>query len=150
MQIILVLGRLVFIALIYLFIFRVLTALLADLQVKGFLRRPDSAFGRLEVMTGVETLPKGRVIRVDNRGIRIGRGKHNDVVLSDHFASIDHAIFRQHKGTTFIEDLGSTNGTWVNGERISSPVQLVPGDYVKIGSIVFQYSRWQNESSKLQ
>jgi len=150
MQIILVIGRLLFVALIYLFIFRVLTALLADLQVKGFLQNSDRALGRLEVITGVELLPKGRVLRIDNRGIRIGRGKHNDVVLPDHFASIEHAIFRQHKGQTFVEDSGSTNGTWVNGERISSPVQLVPGDYVKIGSIVFQYSRWQNESSKLQ
>jgi len=79
----------------------------------------------------------------------LGRGKQNDIVLPDHFASIDHAVFRLQKGHTIVEDLGSTNGTWVNGEQIHSPVQMVVGDYVKIGSITFQYSRWQNESTKL-
>ena len=149
MQIVSVIGGILFIALIYLFLFRILTALLADLQVRGFLQRPEKVFGRLEVLTGVDNMAKGRVYRVDSKGLRVGRGKHNDIVLPDHFASMDHAVFRQHKGATYVEDLGSTNGTWVNGERIYSSVQLVAGDYVKIGSITFQYSRWQNESSKL-
>lgn len=149
MQIILVIGRLVFVALIYLFIFRMFTALLADLQVKGIFSRSMKENGRLEVLIGAESLPKGRIFRVDGKGLRLGRGKNNDVVLPDHFTSIDHAVFRLQKGQTVVEDLGSTNGTWVNGEQIHSPVQMVSGDYVKIGSITFQYSRWQNESSKL-
>lgn len=148
MRFIVVLGRLLFIGLIYLFLFRVLTALLADLQFKG-IRRGKSDFGRLEVLSGGELLPKGRAFRIDGKGLKLGRGKHNDVVLADHFASIDHAQVRHKKGVTTIEDLGSTNGTWVNGERIHSAVQLVADDYVKIGSITFQYSRWQNESTKL-
>lgn len=149
MQFIVVIGRLAFVALIYLFIFRIFTALMADLQIKGIFQRPNHEYGRLEVLTGAEALSKGSVFRVDGKGLRLGRGKHNDIVLPDHFASIDHAVFRLKKGLTIVEDLGSTNGTWVNGEQIHSPVQMVPGDYVKIGSITFQYSRWQNESSKL-
>jgi len=149
MQIVLVIGRLLFVALIYLFLFRVATALLGDLQQKGFLGRRDQEVGQLEVLVGTETFPRGRIFRIQRRGLRVGRGKHNDVVLPDHFASMEHALFRQHKGTVVVEDLGSTNGTWVNGERITSAVQLVPGDYVKIGGITFQYSRWQNESTKL-
>lgn len=149
MRVILVFGRLLFIGLIYLFLFRVLTILLADLQVKGFIRKSENDFGRLEVLSGGEFLPKGRAFRIDRKGLTLGRGKDNDVVLADHFASVDHARIRHHKGITTLEDLGSTNGTWVNGERIHSSVQLVIGDYVKIGSITFQYSRWQNESSKL-
>ena len=148
MRFILVLGRLLFIGLIYFFLFRVLTALLADLQFKG-IRRTEPDFGRLEVLSGGELLPKGKAFRIDGKGLNLGRGKHNQVVLADHFASIDHAQIRHKKGVTTIEDLGSTNGTWVNGERIHSPIQLVAGDYVKIGSITFQYSRWQNESTKL-
>jgi len=149
MQFALVIGRLVFVALIYLFIFRIFTALLADLQLKGVFQRSANEFGRLEVLTGGETLSRGCVFKVDGKGLRVGRGKHNDIVLPDHFASIEHAVFRLQKGQTILEDLGSTNGTWVNGEQIHSPVQLVAGDYVKIGSITFQYTRWQNESSKL-
>lgn len=149
MRVILVFGRLLFIGLIYLFLFRILTALMADLQFKGLLHKAETDFGRLEVLSGGELLPKGRAFRIDRKGLRIGRGKNNDVVLADHFASMDHAHLHHHKGITTIEDVGSTNGTWVNGERIHSSVQLVVGDYVKIGSITFQYSRWQNESSKL-
>ena len=148
MQFVLVIGRLVFVALIYLFIFRIFTALLADLQFKGLFQRGVNECGRLEVLTGAENLTRGSVFKVDGKGLRVGRGKHNDIVLPDHFASIDHAVFRLLKGKTILEDLGSTNGTWVNGEQIHSPVQMVAGDYVKIGSITFQYSRWQNESSK--
>ena len=149
MQFVLVIGRLVFVALIYLFIFRIFTALMADLQMKGIFQRPINEYGRLEVLSGAETLSKGSIFRVDGKGLRLGRGKQNDIVLPDHFASIDHAVFKQKKGQTIVEDLGSTNGTWVNGEQIHSPVQMVVGDYVKIGSITFQYSRWKNESTKL-
>ena len=149
MQFVLVIGRLAFVAIIYLFLFRIFTALVADLQMKGIFQRPISEYGRLEVLTGAESLSKGSIFRVDGKGLSLGRGKQNDIVLPDHFASIDHAVFRLQKGHTIVEDLGSTNGTWVNGEQIHSPVQMVIGDYVKIGSITFQYSRWQNESSKL-
>jgi FOG: FHA domain len=149
MQFVLILGRLAFVALIYLFIFRIFTALLADLQLKGIFQHAAHEFGRLEVLTGSETLARGRIFKVDAKGLRLGRGKHNDIVLPDHFASIEHAVIRLNKGQSIVEDLGSTNGTWVNGEQIHSPVQLVAGDYVKIGSITFQYSRWQNESTKL-
>ena len=149
MQFVLVIGRLAFVAIIYLFLFRIFTALVADLQMKGIFQRPISEHGRLEVLTGAESLSKGSIFRVDGKGLSLGRSKQNDIVLPDHFASIDHAVFRLQKGHTIVEDLGSTNGTWVNGEQIHSPVQMVIGDYVKIGSITFQYSRWQNESSKL-
>ena len=149
MQFVLVIGRLAFVAIIYLFIFRIFTALMVDLQIKGIFKRPINEYGRLEVLTGAESLTRGKIFRVDGKGLRLGRGKHNDIVLPDHFASIDHAVFNLKKGQTIVEDLGSTNGTWVNGEQIHSPVQMVAGDYVKIGSITFQYSRWQNESTKL-
>jgi pSer/pThr/pTyr-binding forkhead associated (FHA) protein len=149
MQFVFVIGRLAFVAVIYLFLFRIFTALMADLQMKGIFQHHINEYGRLEVLTGAESLSRGSVFRVDGKGLRLGRGKHNDIVLPDHFASIDHAVFKQKKGQTIVEDLGSTNGTWVNGEQIHSPVQMVVGDYVKIGSITFQYSRWKNESTKL-
>lgn len=148
MQVLLVLGRLLFLALIYIFLFRMLTALLGGLQMKGLsARRGERELGQLEVLIGGDALPKGKIFRLGRRELRVGRGKNNDIALTDHFASVDHAVFKLYKGVPVVEDLGSTNGTWVNGERISSAVQLVPGDYVKIGSITFQYSRWQNESS---
>jgi len=138
MQVLIVLGRIVFVVLIYLFMFRVLTALLADLREKGVLRRPERAYAVLEVVNGAENMPRGTVFRVESRGLKVGRGKQNDVIVPDHFTSIEHARFRMRRGTLTIEDLGSTNGTYVNGERIDTPVDLVVGDYVKIGSIIFK------------
>lgn len=147
MQIITVFGRILFVAFIYLFLVRILTVMLADLRAKGVLTKEESDLGCLEVLNGCEMLPRGRKIRIDSRGLSVGRGKHNDIVVPDHYCSLDHAEFRHIRGFTTLEDCGSTNGTWVNGERINSQVQLVAGDYIKIGSITFIYSRWRNESS---
>ena len=108
MQFIVVIGRLAFVALIYLFIFRIFTALMVDLQVKGIFQRTHHEYGRLEVLTGAEALARGSIFRVDGKGLRLGRGKHNDIVLPNHFASIDHAVFKLRKGQTIVEDLGST------------------------------------------
>jgi hypothetical protein len=147
MQIITVLGRILFVSFIYLFILRILTVMLADLRAKGVLTKVEADLGCLEVLNGSELLPRGRKLRIDSRGLSIGRGKHNDIVVPDHYCSLEHAELRHIRGMTTLEDLGSTNGTWVNGERINSQVQLVPGDYLKIGSISFLYTRWRNENS---
>lgn len=147
MQIITVVGRILFIGFIYLFLLRILTVMLADLRAKGVLAKAESDLGCLEVLNGADMLPKGRKIRIDSRGLTIGRGKHNDIVVPDHYCSLDHAEFKQSRGVTTVEDVGSTNGTWVNGERITSAVQLVAGDFIKIGGITFHYSRWRNENS---
>jgi len=147
MQFITVFGRIMFVGFIYLFLLRILTVLLADLRAKGVLTKVESDLGCLEVLNGSDMLPKGRKIKIDSRGLTIGRGKHNDIVVPDHYCSMDHAEFKHSRGVTSLEDVGSTNGTWVNGERINSVVQLVAGDFIKIGSITFLYSRWRNENS---
>ena len=98
MQFVLVIGRLVFVGLIYLFIFRIFTTLLADLQQKGIFQRTINESGRLEVLTGSETLSRGRVYKLDAKGLRLGRGKHQDIVIPDHFASIEHSVLRMQQG----------------------------------------------------
>ncbi|UWG99275.1 FHA domain-containing protein [Dehalobacter sp. DCM] len=148
MQMLSVLGRVIFVSFIYLFLIRILTVMLADLQTRGVLTKAESGIGCLEIISGTDKLPKGRKIKIDSHGLSIGRGKHNDIVVPDHYCSLDHAEFKHSKGATTLEDVGSTNGTWVNGERIHSQVQLVAGDFIKIGSITFVYSRWRDESSK--
>lgn len=147
MQFITVFGRIMFVGFIYLFLLRILTVMLADLRAKGVLTQVESDLGCLEVLSGSEMLPKGRKIKIDSRGLTIGRGKHNDIVVPDHYCSMEHAEFKHSRGVTTLEDVGSTNGTWVNGERINSTVQLVAGDFIKIGSITFLYSRWRNENN---
>ncbi|MDR3271575.1 MAG: FHA domain-containing protein [Peptococcaceae bacterium] len=141
MQVVLLLGRLAFIALIYLFLFRMTLVLYAELQTPGMIDKKETEYGCIEVLAGNDTFPKGRVFKVGRRGLSVGRSQRNDIVLPDRYASLEHAVFKSHKGALVLEDCGSTNGTWVNGERISSPIQLAAGDYVKIGGITFQYSR---------
>lgn len=72
------------------------------------------------------------------QNLTIGRSAENDVVLADHFASARHATLRTEGGHTWLVDEGSTNGTFVNGFRISAPCALKPGDTFVIGGTTFR------------
>ena len=75
----------------------------------------------------------------DKPEILIGRVKGNDVILPKQNISKRHALVRV-QGTTFIiEDLGSTNGTYVNGHRIQTPVQVGTDDKVHLGDFLLQF-----------
>ncbi|HAN31564.1 MAG TPA: hypothetical protein DCQ06_08190, partial [Myxococcales bacterium] len=75
----------------------------------------------------------------DKPEILIGRVKGNDVILPKQNISKRHAMVRV-QGTTFIiEDLGSTNGTYVNGHRIQTPVQVGTDDKVHLGDFLLQF-----------
>jgi pSer/pThr/pTyr-binding forkhead associated (FHA) protein len=63
-------------------------------------------------------------------------GRQGNLPISDEFASSHHARFQVAHGLWFIEDLGSTNGTWLNGRRFRAPQHLKKGDKVKIGRTV--------------
>lgn len=60
-------------------------------------------------------------------------GRQGSLVISDDHASSHHALFQPAHGYWFVEDLGSTNGTWLNNRRIFSAQRLKRGDKVKIG-----------------
>lgn len=69
--------------------------------------------------------------------ITIGRDTDNDVVVDNKLASRHHAMIQKIKDAYFIKDVGSTNGTFVNGVRIPSDkyVKLKPGDKISIGNM---------------
>jgi pSer/pThr/pTyr-binding forkhead associated (FHA) protein len=64
----------------------------------------------------------------------VGRSLGADIVVADEAVSRTHATFRVDGQTLVVEDLGSSNGTLVNGEPIDSPCRLAPGDIVTVGS----------------
>jgi hypothetical protein len=63
-------------------------------------------------------------------------GRLGTLVISDDFASTHHARFQAAHGLWYVEDLGSKNGTWLNGRRIHAPQRLKKGDKIKIGHTV--------------
>ena len=63
-------------------------------------------------------------------------GRQGNVTITDEFASSHHARFQVAHNLWFIEDLGSTNGTWLNGRRFRAPQHLKKGDKIKIGRTV--------------
>jgi adenylate cyclase len=76
------------------------------------------------------------------RPCRIGRNEGNTIVLQDDLASRNHAIVQtSDSGVYYLTDLGSTNGTLVNGSRVTVPVILKPGDKIQIGNHSFTFQQ---------
>ncbi len=73
--------------------------------------------------------------------LTVGRGEGCTVCLEDNYVSTSHAKFYPANGRFFVEDLGSTNGTYVNGRRISYPTELRQGDRIKIGKTIVEFRR---------
>ncbi len=63
-------------------------------------------------------------------------GREGTLAISDNFASSHHARFKSAHGGWFVEDLGSTNGTWLNGHRFNAAQRLKKRDEIKIGHTV--------------
>jgi len=85
------------------------------------------------VKTGPEA---GRRVELDLE-VAIGR-QDGDLVVEDAEVSRRHAVLRRSGGSVVVEDLDSTNGTFVNGERIRSPITVGPGDQVRVGRTMLE------------
>jgi len=70
---------------------------------------------------------------------RLGRGVENEIVIVSKRASREHAHIRRDGRRIFLDDLGSTNGTFLNSERILGSVQLRDGDQISIGEVMFVF-----------
>jgi FHA domain-containing protein len=76
-----------------------------------------------------------------SEGALLGRGDDADIVLEDSFASSRHARLAPHGDVIVLEDLGSTNGTYLNDEPLRGPQPLHPGDRIRIGDSDFVFER---------
>ena len=99
--------------------------------------RLDDSYPRLRVEHAVG-LPDGAEYDVAY-GVTLGRGDSADVRMEDPFASSRHARIERQGDVLVIEDLGSTNGTYLNGEQLTGPQPLHPGDRIRIGDNEFSY-----------
>lgn len=83
----------------------------------------------------------GTTMRLTATSIIIGRAAGSSLVLDDDYVSGRHARFYQHEGRWFVEDLGSTNGTLLNGQPVTNHVEVTIGSQVKIGSTTIELLR---------
>jgi pSer/pThr/pTyr-binding forkhead associated (FHA) protein len=80
----------------------------------------------------VEGAGAGRLVAL-GEGVTVGRGEGADLVLADELVSRRHAHVAPRGSGAVVEDLGSRNGTFVNGEGIQGPTHLDPGDQLQLG-----------------
>jgi len=87
-------------------------------------------------------------IELTKERIAIGRSRDEDIVLSDQWLSRRHAEVRFRDGEYYLQDLGSRNGTLLNGRRIEGEVQLVAGDVITLGEhrLVFDTAEAEGDS----
>ncbi len=85
------------------------------------------------------TDPTGRAHALTGEVSRIGRAVENEIVVSSKRVSREHACVRREGWRAILEDLGSANGTFLNGERLSEPMQLRDGDQIKVGDVQFVF-----------
>jgi hypothetical protein len=84
---------------------------------------------------------KGTTIALSQAPILIGRAPESTLVLDDDFASGRHARLSLQQGTWMVEDLGSTNGTFLGRNRVQDPVPIAPGAQIRIGRTVLELRR---------
>ena len=152
---VLLLLKIAFLVLLYLFIWRVVRAASRDLRAsqESFVLAPQrpaaprpppvarQPAGRIFVVSS-PALPEREVHVLDSAPLTVGRGPQNDLVLDgDEFASARHARFEPRTDGVWVVDVGSTNGTFVNGARLGGPRRLEPGDVVRVGETDFRFDR---------
>ena len=139
-----------FLVLLYLFIWRIVRSVAKDVRLpqESFMLAPQQAAaaglgrplaGRLVVLSS-PALDAHTERDLDSTPVTIGRAPENDLSLdADEFASVQHARIEPRRDGVWLEDLGSTNGTFVNGVKVTQPRRLEPGDVIRVGETDLRY-----------
>jgi pSer/pThr/pTyr-binding forkhead associated (FHA) protein len=131
--------RLAFLALIYLFLIGVVRVLIRDLRAAS--REPATELGRLIVLTSPTGEPAvGSVFALD-AVTTIGRDVNNAIVIEDPFASSEHCALTFRGRSWYVEDLASTNGTFLNGSQVDGTAPMSYGDEIQVGEVRLRLER---------
>ncbi|MBW3594027.1 MAG: FHA domain-containing protein [Actinobacteria bacterium] len=147
-EIVLDLLKFLFLGILYIFIARAVRVI--ALELKGTDAAPTPARAPAPQKRTKKKAPtkavivqgdkKGKTLNLDQELI-IGRGDKAGLVLDDTYVSTVHARIFAKGDTYMLEDLGSTNGTYLNRQRVTSQIELQRGDQVKIGKTVLEMRR---------
>ncbi len=148
--------KIAFLALLYLFIWRIVRSATKDLRVpqESMILAPQQAravglappepprdTGRLVVVSSA-AYETGATWELDSAAVGVGRAATNQIALEhDEYASTRHARIEPRPDGVWLSDVGSTNGTFVNGIRLTRDRKLVPGDVIRIGETDLRYER---------
>jgi hypothetical protein len=144
--------KILFLVLLYLFIWRIVRSAARDVRMpqESFVLAPGSIPGLLSEEARIEAgrlvvvkspaLEEGEELVLDSSALLLGRGSRNDVDLGrDEYASSEHARIEPRRDGVWLEDVGSTNGTYLNGIRVTRPKRLTAGDIVRVGETELRY-----------
>jgi hypothetical protein len=150
---VLLILKIAFLVLLYIFIWRIVRTASRDLRLpqESFILAPSAAAGlqqsrpphsgRLVVVTSSD-LSEGEDFELNSAQLTIGRGDQNDIAIStDEYASARHARFEPRQDGVWVQDLGSTNGTYLNGTRLDRPRRLSRGDIVRVGETDLRFDQ---------
>jgi hypothetical protein len=136
--------KIAFLVLLYALIWRIIRTVSRDMRAQpsqeSFIMPPVAGGpapapvgGRLVVQES-PVLDTGDEFSVDSAPLTVGRASQNDVAIDgDEFASARHVRFEPRRDGVWVHDLGSTNGTYVNGVRIDGARRLAAGDVIRVG-----------------
>ena len=134
--------RLLFIFLLYFFLYqvvRVTTRELIALATNEPAREVASSVARLVVVDGAESgLAPGTTFALQSVN-QVGRHRDCTIMIDEPFVSAEHAELAYDNGRWWLRDLGSTNGTFINGKRVGVATGVRPGDIVQFGRITLQF-----------
>jgi pSer/pThr/pTyr-binding forkhead associated (FHA) protein len=130
-----------FLILLYLFIWRIVRSVAKDLRLP---QAAAAGLGRthtgLLVVLASPAIEPGTERELDSSAVTLGRAPENDLVLdTDEFASVQHARIEPRRDGVWVEDLESTNGTFVNGVKLTRPRKLTTGDVIRVGETDLRY-----------
>jgi pSer/pThr/pTyr-binding forkhead associated (FHA) protein len=144
-----------FLALVYFFVFRALRTVAVDVagrRSRAPDTRPSRPVARAPAARGGKGKPPTAVVVRDEEGkkldsvplgaaVQIGRAEACHVRLEDRYASQFHARLYSKNGAWYVEDLGSTNGTYLNQQRVSGAAEVQAGDHIRIGKTSLELKR---------
>lgn len=142
--------KFVFLALLYLFIARAVRVIYLDLVGPRIPRasarqsapaNPRKRRGQPRSLLVTEADGAARTYPMAQEPISIGRAEGCQVVLADTYASQMHARLFPKDGSWFVEDLGSTNGTYLNRAKVTAPSEVGTGDEIRIGKTTLEVRR---------